>query len=183
MPYVEGPSLEHRIAEAAPLAVEETLSIAREVAEALDYAHRNGVVHRDVKPGNVLLSDGHAVVADFGIAQLTREHSRLTDGSIIGTLTYMSPEQLSGGEVDHRTDIYSLTCVVYEMLAGRPPFSGSLHEVLAFHLDGTPKPLTTLRSNLHRAVDTCIARGLAKVPAERYASAGRLVEELQDAVG
>ena len=125
MPLVEGESLPARLAREKQLSVPEALRIAREVAEALAYAHARGIVHRDIKPANILLSAGHALVADFGIARATgTEGPALTQtGLAIGTPQYMSPEQSSGDVVDGRTDIYALGCVLYEMLAGEPPFT------------------------------------------------------------
>ena len=179
MPFVDGPSLAARIRDAAPLGRSEALSIAREVAAALDFAHRQGVVHRDIKPGNILLSDGHAVVADFGIAYMVHDaSSTLTKGSIIGTPTYMSPEQISGAALDHRSDVYSLACFVYEMLTGRPPHAGSLAQLLQSHLEGYVRPLTESRPDLSRAADRAMARGLAKAPADRFETASALVEAL-----
>jgi eukaryotic-like serine/threonine-protein kinase len=132
MPYVEGESLEDRIARERQLSLDDAVRIAREVADALSYAHAHGVVHRDIKPGNILLEGGHAVVADFGIARAVRAagDERLTQtGMAVGTPTYMSPEQASGEtEVDGRSDLYSLACVLYEMLAGQPPFTGPTAE-------------------------------------------------------
>ncbi len=117
MPYIEGESLRDRLARDGPLPVPEVLRIAAEVADALDYAHSHGVVHRDIKPGNILLSGGHAVVADFGIAlALSQASETLTaTGGALGTPAYMSPEQARGTDVDGRTDVYALGCVVYEM--------------------------------------------------------------------
>lgn len=126
MPYVEGPSLRDRLDREGPLPIDDAVRITGEVADALDHAHRHGVVHRDIKPGNILLQEGHALVADFGIAQFVESDlgERLTEtGRSVGTPRYMSPEQASGERnVDRRTDVYSLGCVLYEMLTGRPPF-------------------------------------------------------------
>jgi len=128
MPYVEGESRRERIRREKQLPVPEAIRIAREVADALDYAHRHNVVHRDIKPGNILLSGGHPLVADFGLARAVSaadEDSLTASGIAVGTAEYMSPEQASGeSEVDGRSDIYALGCVMYEMLAGDPPFTG-----------------------------------------------------------
>src|SRR5262249_8650134 len=125
MPYVEGESLRMRLQREGRLPIDDVVMLAREVAEALDYAHRHNVVHRDVKPENVLLSEGHALVADFGIAKAVGNigGDQLTEAGIrIGTPAYMSPEQAAGDrDIDGRSDIYSLGCVLYELLAGRPP--------------------------------------------------------------
>jgi serine/threonine-protein kinase len=127
MPYVEGESLQDRMAREKQLPVDDALRIAGEVADALSYAHGRGVIHRDIKPDNIMLENGHAVVADFGIAQAVSDSGgeRLTQtGMAVGTPLYMSPEQSNGEPVDARSDLYGLACVVYEMLAGSPPFSG-----------------------------------------------------------
>src|SRR5439155_1412523 len=126
MPFVEGESLRDRLNREKQLPVEDALRIAREAADALDYAHRHGVIHRDIKPENILLSDGHALVADFGIARALGGDEHLTEtGMAVGTPAYMSPEQAAGErELDARTDIYSLGTVLNEMLAGEPPFTG-----------------------------------------------------------
>jgi serine/threonine protein kinase len=128
MPYVEGESLRDRLVREKQLPVDDALGIGQEVAQALDYAHRHGVVHRDIKPENILLEDGQAVVADFGIAHAISEAggTRLTEtGLTLGTPAYMSPEQAAGqSSLDGRSDLYSLGCVMYEMLVGEPPFTG-----------------------------------------------------------
>jgi serine/threonine protein kinase len=132
MPFVDGESLRQRLDREGRLPAAEAIRLAREVADALDHAHRNGIVHRDVKPENILLTGGHAVVADFGIAQAVGEAmgSRLTStGLVIGSPHYLSPEQLQGERaLDGRTDVYALGCVTYEMLAGTPPFAGGPFE-------------------------------------------------------
>jgi eukaryotic-like serine/threonine-protein kinase len=138
MPYVEGESLRGRLDREGPLSIEAALQVAREVADALGYAHNHDVVHRDIKPENILLSAGHALVADFGIARAITAAGgeKLTQtGLAVGTPAYMSPEQASSEpRVDGRSDVYSLACVVYEMLAGHPPFTGSsAQEVMARH--------------------------------------------------
>ena len=150
MPVAEGESLRERPTREKQLPIETALSITREVADALGYAHSRGVVHRDIKPENILLENGHAVVADFGIARaLTAaggDHLTQT-GTAIGTPRYMSPEQADGArEVDGRSDLYSLGCVLYEMLGGQPPFTGPTAEVIARqHLVTEAAPITNLR--------------------------------------
>ena len=145
MPFVEGESLRDRLQREPQLPLEDALQIAREVADALAYAHSHDVVHRDIKPENIMLSGGHAIVADFGIARAVSAAGgdKLTEtGLAIGTPAYMSPEQASGtGHVDRRSDIYSLGCVLYEMLAGQPPFTGpTAQAILARHsLDSVPR--------------------------------------------
>jgi eukaryotic-like serine/threonine-protein kinase len=176
MPFVAGESLRERLLREKQLAVNEAVRIAREVADALAYAHANGIVHRDIKPGNILLSAGHAIVADFGIARALSGDNReiSTAGLAVGTPRYMSPEQAGGGInlVDGRSDIYSLSCVLYEMLAGEPPFSGATPQaVLARHLIDPVPPLRTIRGTVPVHVESAILRGLAKVPSDRYPTA------------
>ena len=146
MPYVEGESLRERLEREKQLPIEEAVRIAGEVADALDHAHRKGVIHRDIKPGNILLQEGRALVADFGIAIAVNAAggARLTEtGLSLGTPSYMSPEQATGeGPVDARSDLYSLAAMTYEMLAGEPPFTGpTAQAVVAKILTEQPKPL------------------------------------------
>ncbi len=183
MPYVEGESLRERLQQEKQLPLADALQIAREVADALGYAHGQGVVHRDIKPENILLHAGHAVVMDFGIARaLTVAGGQtLTEtGVAVGTPAYMSPEQGSGGQVDARSDIYSLGCVVYEMLAGHPPFSGhTVQEILYRHaLDPVPS-LKAARRGANEAIEQAVVKALAKDPADRPASAGDFLRALE----
>jgi len=186
MPVVEGESLRERLQQAKRLPVEDATQIAQEVADALDYAHRHGVVHRDIKPENILLQDGHAVVADFGIGKAVSAAAQgvaaLTrTGVTVGTPAYMSPEQAAGEQaIDGRSDLYSLGCVVYEMLAGEPPFTGpTAQAVIAAHLTATPRPLAELRSDTPPWVADAIARALAKDPNARF----RAATAFRDAIG
>ena len=175
MPFVEGESLEQRLEQERQLSVEETLKIAGQVADALSYAHGRGLLHRDIKPGNVMLEHGHAVVTDFGVARAVSAAGgeRLTStGLAVGTPAYMSPEQASGDDrLDARSDLYSLACVVYEMLAGQPPFTGATASVvMARHsLDPVP-PLATVRPGLPAHLSRAVERALSKIPADRFAS-------------
>ena len=175
MPFVEGESLEQRLEQERQLSVEETLKIAGQVADALSYAHERGLLHRDIKPGNVMLERGHAVVTDFGVARAVSAAGgeRLTStGLAVGTPAYMSPEQASGDDrLDARSDLYSLACVVYEMLSGQPPFTGATAAVvMARHsLDPVP-PLATVRPGLPAHVSRAVERALSKIPADRFAS-------------
>ncbi len=172
MPHVAGESLRERIRREGPLPVSEAVNIAREVAEALDYAHQEDVVHRDIKPGNILLEAGRAVIADFGLARAI--HAAADDvsssGLAVGTPAYMSPEQSTGSDqVDGRSDIYSLGCVLFEMLAGEPPFTGpSAQSVAAKHLRQPPPSLETVRPNVPDRVLHAVRRALEKVPADRF---------------
>ncbi len=173
MPYVEGESLRERLTREKQLSVDDALRIAREVADALSYAHSRGVVHRDVKPENILLEQVHAVVADFGIARAVAaagEEKLTATGIAVGTPTYMSPEQAVGSrDVDGRSDLYSLGCVLYEMLAGQPPFTGPTVESLVHqHLNVSPRAVTELRPAVPAPVAVALQRALAKVPADRF---------------
>jgi serine/threonine protein kinase/Flp pilus assembly protein TadD len=174
MPYVEGESLRQRLTREGPLPVSEALRLVRETGEALHYAHGQGLIHRDVKPENILLSQGHALVADFGIARaagLAAAAQQLTQpGLAMGTPAYMSPEQVDGErDVDARADQYSLACVLYELLAGQPPFMGNnIAAVLSRQLRDPVPPLTTLRTGVPGSVRAAIERALSKVPADRF---------------
>jgi serine/threonine-protein kinase len=182
MPYVAGESLRSRIDRERQLPLDEALQIAREVAEGLEYAHREGFVHRDVKPGNILLESGHAVIADFGLARALRAAAgqELTSAQLVlGTPTYMSPEQSTGGPLDGRTDIYSLGCVLYEMLVGEPPFTGpSAQVVAARHQQQAPLPIATVRSTVPAWLEETVAKALAKTPADRFQTAAALAGAL-----
>jgi eukaryotic-like serine/threonine-protein kinase len=183
MPYVEGESLASRITRSGPLPIDEALAIVRQVAGALQHAHSHGIVHRDIKPGNILLSSGNAFVADFGIAQALEETGgeRLTStGFALGTPAYMSPEQSGGyGQLDGRADIYSLGCVLYEMLVGEPPFSGrSAQAVLARHSVERVPSARAVRDTVPWAVEQAIHRAMAKMPADRFATADEFAAAL-----
>jgi tetratricopeptide (TPR) repeat protein/tRNA A-37 threonylcarbamoyl transferase component Bud32 len=182
MPYVEGESLRDRLRREGQLPVEDAVRIAIEAARGLDCAHQHGIVHRDVKPENILLTnDGSTLVADFGLARaLGDAEDQLTQtGMVLGTPVYMSPEQASGGLVDARTDVYALGCVFYEMLAGEPPFTGSTPlAITAKRLAGEAPRVRLLRSAVPPAIDAAVARALAPVPADRFGSMADLVRAL-----
>jgi serine/threonine-protein kinase len=194
MPYVEGESLRQRLARNGRLPVDEALCIAREIADALGYAHAHGVVHRDIKPENILLEGRHAVVADFGIALAVGrtpgdgpgnppgDDGRLTAvGIVVGSPAYMSPEQASGdAAVDGRSDIYSLGCVLYEMVAGEPPFLGlSPRAIVARRFLGPPTPLHQRRAEIPAAVSAAVQKALAVDPAARFERVEDFAAELR----
>src|SRR5437016_14393967 len=185
MPFVSGESLRHRLTREGKLPVADAVRILHEMADALAYAHAEGVIHRDVKPENILLQGGHAVLTDFGVARAlveSRSGGRLTDtGPALGTPGYMSPEQAAGERhIDARADLYALAVVGYEMLAGFPPFAGpTAQAVIAAHLTATPKPLTDARPDTPPEVANAIARALAKDPNARL----RTAAEFRDAIG
>ncbi len=183
MPFVEGESLREKLNREKQLAIGESLEIAKAVASALDYAHRHEVIHRDIKPENILLHDGQALVADFGIALgvSAAQGKRLTEtGLSLGTPEYMSPEQVAGErELDARSDIYSLACVLYEMLAGYPPFTASTAQaVLARHVTDPVPPITTVRSSVPAATVAALNKALEKAPADRFDTAKAFAEGL-----
>ena len=182
MPFVDGESLRDRMAREQRMPISEALRIAAQVADALDYAHKRGVVHRDIKPENILLADGHAKVADFGIARTASTvGERLTmTGMAIGTPAYMSPEQFMGDpNIDGRSDVYSLGCVLFEMLSGTSPFSGpSAQAIMAKRITQDADRVSTLRPDVPPMVDLVLARALSREPMDRHASAGELAAAL-----
>jgi len=187
MPLVEGDTLERRIDRDGALPVDESVRIARQVATALAYAHRQGIVHRDIKPGNIMLTGDVAVVTDFGVARAVDEaRERMTaTGLAIGSVAYMSPEQwTAGSEVDARSDIYSLGCVLYEMLTGSPPFtSGTTSGYLAQHLSKPPAPLQDTRGPVPYPSERALFRSLEKEPEHRFSDAAEFAEALVTAPG
>jgi serine/threonine-protein kinase len=183
MPYVEGESLRQKLNRERQLPVDEALMIGKEVASALDYAHRKGVIHRDIKPENILLHDGHALVADFGIALAVTSAGggRLTQtGLSLGTPQYMSPEQATAErEIDARSDVYSLATVIYEMFCGEPPHTGStMQAVIARLLTERPRNVRLLRPNVPAHVAAALDRALEKIPADRWHSAREFSDAL-----
>ncbi|HEX3234133.1 MAG TPA: protein kinase [Gemmatimonadales bacterium] len=183
MPYVRGESLRDRLRREAQLPLHDAMELARQTALALDYAHREGVIHRDFKPENILLSEGQALVADFGVAKALAagSESRLTEtGMAVGTPAYMSPEQAGGGPVDGRSDIYALGCVLYEMLTGEPPFTGPTPQAILAKRVLEPVPhVRTLRESVPEPLEQAVTRALAKAPADRFANAAEFAQALQ----
>ncbi len=183
MPYVEGESLRDRLSREKQLPIGDAVRIAREVASALDYAHRHAVIHRDVKPENILLHDGQALVADFGIALAAAKtgRARMTEtGMSLGTPHYMSPEQAMGERaLDARSDVYALGCVLYEMLVGEPPFTGpTAQAIVAKVMTAEPIRLAELRKTVPPHVEAATLTALAKLPADRFASAHDFAQAL-----
>jgi eukaryotic-like serine/threonine-protein kinase len=194
MPYVEGETLRQRLQREGRLPVETAATLAGEVADALAYAHAHGVVHRDIKPENILLSGGHAVVADFGVARALEQGAAAETGAgspsltragvAIGTPLYMSPEQATGDAVDARSDQYSLGCVLYEMLAGAPPFTGPTHQSVIAKSLSAPRPhVTRVRAEVPSELEQVVLRAMALEPAERYPDMLALGEALRAARG
>lgn len=182
MPYIEGESLRQRLARQKSLSISDALRLATEIAGALGYAHEHGLIHRDIKPENVLLADGIALVADFGIARFTKSDDRTAitmQNSAIGTPGYMSPEQLEGVvPIDGRADLYSLGCVLYEMLLGNPPFTGSVHSVAHQHMSSAPPSVMDARPEVPRHVADATMTLLAKDPELRFATAADFVKAI-----
>jgi len=171
MPFVEGESLRDRLNRESQLPIEDAVAITVEVAGALGYAHGKGVVHRDVKPENVLIEHGHAIVADFGIAHAAADSGeKLTaTGMSVGTAQYMSPEQFSGTATDARSDIYSLGCMLYEMLVGEVPFTGpNLNAIMARHMMEQPPSISVVRPSVPPEIENAVYRALEKTPADRF---------------
>ncbi|MGW3136376.1 serine/threonine-protein kinase [Streptomyces sp. NPDC001139] len=191
MRYVDGSDLRHLLDRRGPLAPSTTLRIAAQVASALDAAHEHGLVHRDVKPGNILVARGtdsdhpeHTYLTDFGLTKKSLSLTGFTSvGQFVGTLDYVSPEQISGRPVDGRCDVYGFACVIYETLAGRPPFRRDDDMALLWaHQYDQPPPLTEFRPDLPAAVDTVFDRALAKSPDDRHDSCLAFVAALRTAV-
>ena len=182
MPYIEGESLRQKIIQLKSFSIADALRFASEIASALGYAHERGLIHRDIKPENVLLSNGIALVADFGIARFTNsdEQAAITMANgVIGTPAYMSPEQLQHvPAIDGRTDLYSLGCVLYEMLVGKPPFTGPLHSLAHQHISVEPQSLADNRPEVPSYVAEAISKLLAKNPVDRYATAADFVRAI-----
>ena len=184
MPYVRGESLRERLRREVQLPVDDAVELTRQVALALDHAHREGVIHRDLKPENILLSEGQALVADFGVAKALggAGEAQLTEtGLAVGTPAYMAPEQASGGRVDVRSDIYALGCLLYEMLAGEPPFTGPTPQAITMKRLTDPVPsVQRVREAIPDTVDQALACALAKLPADRFPSAAAFAHAISE---
>jgi predicted Ser/Thr protein kinase len=185
MPYIAGESLRGRLDREGQLPIDEAIEIARQVADAIDHAHERGVIHRDIKPENILLSSRHVYVTDFGIAHAVGQAAgeQLTEtGIALGTPLYMSPEQAAGGgPFDRRADIYSLGAVTYEMLAGTPPFTGSWRVIVARKASEPAPSIRVVRDTVPEHVEHAVLRALARVPADRFATAAQFAEALKRA--
>ncbi|MFQ5705132.1 MAG: protein kinase [Gemmatimonadales bacterium] len=184
MPYVEGETLRDRLQREKQLTIDDTLRIAKQVASALDYAHRQGVIHRDIKPENILMHEGEAMVADFGIALAVKQAggNRLTEtGLSLGTPQYMSPEQATGDQnIDARSDVYSLGAVVYELLTGDPPFvASSTRAAIAKLLTERPTGIRVIRDSVPERLEAAVLKALAKLPADRFTSAAEFATALE----
>ncbi|MGW2632769.1 protein kinase domain-containing protein [Streptomyces chattanoogensis] len=186
MEYVEGRTLS-RVLHDGAMAVAQAVDITRQVLQALEHSHRHAIVHRDIKPANVMLTGtGTVKVVDFGIAKaLSEVATRLTGtGVAVGTPAYLAPEQINGHETDHRTDLYAVGCLLYELLTGRPPYTGdSPFSVMHQHLAAEPVPPSRLRPELPPALDAVVARALSKDRADRFADASAMKEALGEASG
>ncbi len=186
MPLVEGESVAVRLQRERQLDIGEAVQLAAEVADGLAHAHAQGFVHRDIKPDNILLSHGHAILSDFGIARAldVTGSERLTDSGIaLGTVSYMSPEQAAGDRVDGRADVYALGCVLYETLTGAPPFSGpTAQTIMARHAVDPPPGIRSVRPTVSPRLEAAVLRALAKAPADRFQSAKEFRDEIRAAV-
>jgi serine/threonine-protein kinase len=189
MPVMAGQTLRDRIVDGGPMAVEDAVRIATEVADALDYAHRHDIVHRDIKPENILLHEGHAIVADFGIGKALAAASSSTSASFtqigmaVGTPAYMSPEQATGEAVDGRSDLFALGCTLYEMLTGAPPFTGaSAQAVIARRFTHTPPAVTAQRPAVPESLSRTVEKLLEKAPEDRLTSGAHVVRALKGEV-
>lgn len=186
MRYVDGDDLRERIGQTGPLAADRAIEIVSQVAAALDAAHARGLVHRDVKPSNILLdANGNAYLSDFGLIKRSEVDTGLTEtGQFMGSIDYCAPEQIRGDEVDGRVDVYSLGCVLFEAVSGRPPFKRETEVATLYaHLEQEPPALSSVATGSPRDLDGVVASALAKDPSERYATAGAFAREARRAAG
>ena len=185
MPYVEGESLRDKLAKEGELPITEAVRILRDVVDALSHAHKHNVVHRDIKPDNIMLADRHALVTDFGVAKAvsdaTGRQQLTTEGVALGTPTYMAPEQAAADpHIDHRVDIYAVGAVTYELLTGRPPFLGTTPQmILSAHLTDSPDPVTKYREAVPPPLEHLVLKCLEKKPADRWQTAEELLPRLE----
>src|SRR3990170_4075399 len=185
MPYEAGLSLRQRLARDGPLPLEDAVLVLRDVCDALAHAHERGIIHRDIKPDNVLLSGGHAMVTDFGVAKAatdaTARAAVTAAGMLLGTPAYMAPEQIAADpRIDHRADIYAVGVLAYELLAGRPPFTGGAPQgILSAHLTHAPVPIRTHRADVPEPLAELVMKCLEKRPADRWQTAAELVQRLE----
>lgn len=184
MEFLDGRELRAILTERSPLPMAEAVAIGAQVADALAYAHAKGVVHRDIKPTNIMvLPSGLAKITDFGIARIRSSELKTMTGMILGSPRYMSPEQVAGRRADHRSDIFSLGVVLYEMFAGKPPFQAdTVHGVMYQTLNATPPAPSSLNPAVSQLIDFIVAKALAKAPEHRYQSAGDLAADLRAAL-
>jgi len=181
MPKLAGQTLRHELAAWGQLRVDEAIRLVAEIAGALDYAHERGVLHRDLKPENVMLEDGRALVIDFGVGNAIG--SAMSD-TVFGIPSYMSPEQIAGEPIDSRSDVYSLACVLYEMLVGEPPFVGPPTQIMTSkRFMQTPPSVMAVRDGVPRSVGRALQSALARSPADRPATTGAFVQALNDPAG
>ena len=181
MEYVKGQSLKERIGQ-APLGIDEVLDISLQVAEGLEEAHKKGIIHRDIKSANIMITEkGQAKVMDFGLAKVKGSTILTREGTTLGTVAYMSPEQARGEEVDHRTDIWSLGVVLYEMLSGELPFKGDREASILYSVvHEEPRPLKKIKRDLSQEMTQITHRALKKKPESRYASAAEMIKDLKN---
>jgi serine/threonine protein kinase len=182
MEYIEGAELRSMLSQGQPLPVQQALEVAAQVAEGLSYAHEHQVVHRDVKPANILITpQGRAKIADFGIARMRSAETQTQTGVILGSPKYLSPEQVVGKRADHRSDVFSLGVILYQCLTGNTPFNGDGVSALMYQITNhNPPPPSTLNSQVPVMLDYILAKALAKSVDERYQSSGDLAADLRE---
>jgi serine/threonine-protein kinase len=185
MEFLEGPTLQHEIQEKRVLPISQVVTICQQLSDALDYAHRQGLVHRDVKPANIIIgAHKHVTLTDFGLVKAVKRSGITGEGGAIGTLKYMSPEQIAGQDLDYRSDIYSLGVVVYEMLSGEAPFSGTTpYEIIQGLMRATPPPLSRLNSEIDPRLEGVVLQALAKEPGRRFPAASHFAQALASVTG